>query len=147
MYAFIVGFNEWVLKGWVAGQGWKRNKSKDANGWEHDGQIIRELKAPEALAGMSGRNCLLIVVKPERRGGYMPSSVMTSALRKRSDAASTKNRTPRRPFAKSCATPCSPKRASACRPRPRFRPKRFTHITRRTPRNFASRSGAASRRS
>ena len=30
MYAFIVGFNEWVLKGWVAGQGWKRSKSKDA---------------------------------------------------------------------------------------------------------------------
>ncbi len=81
MYAFIVGFNEWVLKGWVAGQGWKRNKSKDANGWEHDGQIIRELKAPEALAGMSGRNCKLIVVKPEKRGGYMPSPVMTSALK------------------------------------------------------------------
>jgi hypothetical protein len=46
--AFIVGFNEWVLKGRVAGQGWKRSKSKDANGWEHDGQIIRELKVPEA---------------------------------------------------------------------------------------------------
>jgi len=57
VYAFVVGFNEWVLKGWVAGQGWKRSKSKDANGWEHDGQIIRELKAPEALAAMSGRNC------------------------------------------------------------------------------------------
>jgi hypothetical protein len=42
MSAFIVGFNEWVLKGWVAGQGWKRSKSKDASGWEHDGQIIRE---------------------------------------------------------------------------------------------------------
>ncbi len=81
MYAFIVGFNEWVLKGWVAGQGWKRSKSKDASGWEHDGQIIRELKAPEALAGMSGRNCKLIVVKPEKRGGYMPSQVMTSALK------------------------------------------------------------------
>ena len=26
MYAFIVGFNEWVLKGWVAGQGWKCSK-------------------------------------------------------------------------------------------------------------------------
>jgi hypothetical protein len=81
MYAFIVGFNEWVLKGWVAGQGWKRSKSKDASGWEHDGQVIRELKAPEALAGMSGRNCKLIVVKPEKRGGYMPSQVMTSALK------------------------------------------------------------------
>ena len=80
MYAFIVGFNEWVLKGWVTGQGWKRSKSKDASGWEHDGQIFRELKAPEALAGMSGRNCKLIVVKPERRG-YMPSQVMTSALK------------------------------------------------------------------
>jgi hypothetical protein len=68
-----------MLKGWIAGQGWKRNKSKDANGWEHDGQIIRE--APEALAGMSGRNCKLIVAKPERLGGYMPSSVMTSALK------------------------------------------------------------------
>jgi hypothetical protein len=39
VYAFIVGFNEWMLKGRVAGQGWKRSKSKDANGWEHDGQI------------------------------------------------------------------------------------------------------------
>jgi len=47
VYAFIVGFNERVLKGWVAGQGWKRTKSKGANGWEHYGQIIRELKAPE----------------------------------------------------------------------------------------------------
>jgi len=54
---------------------------KDATGWEHDGQVIRELKAPEALAGMSGRNCKLIVVKPERRGGYMPSPVMTRALK------------------------------------------------------------------
>jgi hypothetical protein len=81
VYAFIVGFNEWVLKGWVAGQGWKCSKSKDANAWEHDGQIIRELKAPEALAGMSGRNCKLIVVKPERRGGYMPSPMMTRALK------------------------------------------------------------------
>ena len=81
MYAFIVGFNEWVLKGWVAGQGWTRSKSKDANGWAHDGQIIRELKAPEALAGMHGRNCKQIVVKPERRGGYMPSQVMISTLK------------------------------------------------------------------
>jgi len=48
-----------VLKGWVAGQGWKRSKSKDASGWEHDGQIVRELKAPEALAGMSGRGSQL----------------------------------------------------------------------------------------
>jgi len=39
------------------------------------------LKVPEALAGMSGRNCQLIVAKPERLGGYMPSSVMTSALK------------------------------------------------------------------
>ena len=68
MYAFIVGFNEWVLKGWVAGQGWTRSKSKDANGWAHVGQIIRELKAREALAGMHGRSRKLIVVKPERRG-------------------------------------------------------------------------------
>jgi LDH2 family malate/lactate/ureidoglycolate dehydrogenase len=28
---------------------------------------------------MSGRNCKLIVVKPEKRGGYMPSQVMTRA--------------------------------------------------------------------
>ena len=48
-----------MLKGWVAGQGWKRSKSKDASGWEHDGQIVRELKAPEALAGMSGRGSQL----------------------------------------------------------------------------------------
>ena len=39
------------------------------------------LNVPEALAGMSGRNCKLIVVKPERRGGYMPSQMMTSALK------------------------------------------------------------------
>jgi hypothetical protein len=37
------------------------------------------LKAPEALAGMHERNCKLIVVKPERRGGYMPSQVKISA--------------------------------------------------------------------
>jgi hypothetical protein len=37
---------------------------------------------------MSGRSCKLIVVKPERRGGYMPSQVMTKPSRKRSDAAS-----------------------------------------------------------
>jgi hypothetical protein len=30
---------------------------------------------------MSGRNCKLIVVKPERRGGYMPSPMMTRALK------------------------------------------------------------------
>jgi hypothetical protein len=81
VYAFIGGFNEWVLKGWVAGRGWKHSQSKDANGWEHDGQIIRELKAPEALAGMSGWNCKLIVIKSERRGGYMPWQVMTSPLK------------------------------------------------------------------
>ena len=46
MYAFIVGFNEWVLKGWVAGQSWKRSKSKGASGWEHDGQIIRRCRPP-----------------------------------------------------------------------------------------------------
>ena len=72
MYAFIVGFNEWALKGWVAGQAWKRSKSKDANGWEHDGQTVRELKAPEALAGMHGRNCKLIVFKPEPRAVTCP---------------------------------------------------------------------------
>jgi len=47
-------------------------KSKDANGWAQDGQIIRELKAPEALAGMHERNCTLIVVKPRNRKGFMP---------------------------------------------------------------------------
>jgi|RhiMethySRZTD1v2_1073278.scaffolds.fasta_scaffold515235_2 hypothetical protein len=71
-----------LQRGGVEGLGgWKRSKSKDGSGWEPDGQIIRELKAPEALAGMSGRNCKLIVVKPERRGGYMPSQMMTSALK------------------------------------------------------------------
>jgi hypothetical protein len=30
---------------------------------------------------MSGRNRKLIVVKPEKRGGYMPSQVMTNALK------------------------------------------------------------------
>jgi hypothetical protein len=54
--------------------------AKDANGWAHDGQIVREFKAPEALAGRHGRNCKQIVVKPERRGGYMPSQVMISAV-------------------------------------------------------------------
>jgi hypothetical protein len=39
------------------------------------------LKAPEALSGMSGRNCKLIVVKPEKRGGYMPSQVMTNSIK------------------------------------------------------------------
>ena len=39
------------------------------------------MKAPEALAGMSARNCKLIVVTPEKRRGYMPSQVMTSALK------------------------------------------------------------------
>jgi hypothetical protein len=39
-----VGFNERVLKGWVAGQGGKRSKSKDASGWERDGQIIHRLR-------------------------------------------------------------------------------------------------------
>jgi hypothetical protein len=61
--------------------GWTRSKSKDANGWAHDGQIVREFKAPEALAGRHGRNCKQIVVKPERRGGYMPSQVMISTLK------------------------------------------------------------------
>jgi hypothetical protein len=79
VYAFIVGFNEW--KGWVADQAWKRSKSKDANGWEHDGHTIREWKAPEPLTGISRRNCKLIVLKPERRGGNMPSPVMASALK------------------------------------------------------------------
>ena len=32
---------------------------------------------------MSGRNCKLIVLKPERRGGYMPSSVMTKEAKRR----------------------------------------------------------------
>jgi hypothetical protein len=39
------------------------------------------LRAPQALAGRNGRNCKLIVVNPEKRGGYMPSQVMTSALK------------------------------------------------------------------
>ena len=69
-----------MLKGWVAGQGWKRSKSKDASGWEHDGQIIRELRTPEAWAGMHGR-CKLIVVKPAKRKGYMPSPVMLDTVK------------------------------------------------------------------
>jgi hypothetical protein len=32
--------------------------------------LLRESQATEALAGISGRNCKLIVVKPERRGGW-----------------------------------------------------------------------------
>jgi|RhiMethySRZTD1v2_1073278.scaffolds.fasta_scaffold4338623_1 hypothetical protein len=77
MYAFIVGFNEWVLKQYVSEQGWKRAKSKDASGWEHDGQVIRELKTPAALTG----NCKLIVVKPAKRKGCMPCNVMVSTLK------------------------------------------------------------------
>jgi hypothetical protein len=38
-------FNEEVLKGWGCRPGQEASKSKDAGGWEHDGQIIRELKA------------------------------------------------------------------------------------------------------
>ncbi len=63
MYAFIVGFNEWMLKAFVRDQDWRRTKSKDASGGEHDSQVIRELKTP-ALTGMHRRNCKLIVVKP-----------------------------------------------------------------------------------
>jgi hypothetical protein len=69
MYALIVGFNEWVLKQYVQEQGRMRTKSKDASSWEHDGQVIRELKSPAALTGMHGRNCKLIVVKPAKRKG------------------------------------------------------------------------------
>jgi hypothetical protein len=69
-----------VLNGWVAGQGWKRSKSKDASGWEHDGQIIRELKTPQALFGMGANNCKLIVVKPEKRGGHMPDPMVSKSI-------------------------------------------------------------------
>ena len=80
MYAFIVGFNEWVLKAFVRDQDWRRTKSKDAGGWEHDGQIIRELKTEHALTGMHGRNCKVIVVKPERRKGYVPDAVLAKTV-------------------------------------------------------------------
>jgi len=39
---------------------------------------VRVLKAPEALAGMHGHNCTLIVVKPRNRKGYMPSPMLAS---------------------------------------------------------------------
>jgi hypothetical protein len=81
VYAFIVGFNEWVLKSFVKEMDWKRTKSKDASGWEHDGQMIRELKTLQALTGMHGRNCKLIVVKPAKRGGYMASQLMTGGIK------------------------------------------------------------------
>jgi hypothetical protein len=81
----VVGFNEWALKHYVNAQGWKRTRSKDADGWEHDGQIIRELKTPTALTDMHGRNCKLIVAKPKRRGGYMPTNFWP-ARRQRSPA-------------------------------------------------------------
>jgi hypothetical protein len=78
VYAFIVGFNEWVLKSFVSDMKWRRSKSsKDASGWEHDGQVIRE-KTLQALTSMHGRNCRLIGVKPAKRGGYMPSQLMTN---------------------------------------------------------------------
>ena len=67
MYAFIVGFNGWVLKSFVKEMESRRTKSKDVSGWEHDGQVIRELKTLQALTGMHGRNWKLIVVKPSRR--------------------------------------------------------------------------------
>jgi hypothetical protein len=43
MYAFVIGFNEWVLKAFVRDQEWRRSKSMDASAGEHDGQIIWEL--------------------------------------------------------------------------------------------------------
>ena len=79
MYAFIVGVNEWVLRQFIYEQGWKRTKSKDASGWEHDGQIIRELKTEQALIGMHERNCKVIVVKPRNHVGiYSASNSMNS---------------------------------------------------------------------
>jgi hypothetical protein len=81
MYAFVVGFNEWVLKAFVRDMEWRRTKSKDASGWEHDGQIIRELKTPQALIGMGASNCKLIVVKPVKRGGYQPDRLMTQSIK------------------------------------------------------------------
>jgi hypothetical protein len=56
-------------------------EAQQEQGRQQLGQIIRALKAPEALAGMSGRNFKLIMVKPQRGGDYMPSPVMTSALK------------------------------------------------------------------
>jgi hypothetical protein len=40
-----------------------------------------QLLNSETLAGMSGPKCKRIVVKPERRGGFMPAPVTTKALK------------------------------------------------------------------
>jgi hypothetical protein len=64
VYAFMVGFNEWVLKSFVKEMEWRRTKSNYASGWEHDGQVVRELKTLQALTAMNGRNCRQIVAKP-----------------------------------------------------------------------------------
>ena len=52
-----------------------------ASGWEHDGQIVRELKTEQALIGMHGRNCKVIVVKPQRRQGYVCDPMLTKTVK------------------------------------------------------------------
>jgi hypothetical protein len=42
--------------------------------------LLRESQATEALAGISGRNCKLIMVKPERRGGWRCASRSAAAV-------------------------------------------------------------------
>ena len=55
MYAFVVGFNEWVLKVLRGRPGMAPHQVEDASGWAHDGQIIRPLKTPQALTAWAPR--------------------------------------------------------------------------------------------
>jgi len=91
VYAFIVGFNKWMLKSFVREMEWRRTKSRDASGWEHEAQVICELKTLQALTGMHRRNRKLIVVKPAKGAGYMPSRLMTDGRRPSAAASRSKN--------------------------------------------------------
>jgi hypothetical protein len=54
---------------------------EDASDWEHDGQIIRQLKTPQTLTAWGATNCKLIVVQPVKRGGYVASPLMGQAMK------------------------------------------------------------------
>ena len=82
MYAFIVGFNEWVLKTYVKDKRWRRTRSKNAFGWDtSERELMRELKTVAAFQGMGPGTAKLYVVKPQKRGGYMPDKLMTEAIK------------------------------------------------------------------
>jgi len=69
-----------VLKGWVAGPGLEAQQEQGCQRlgtWRSDHPRV---EGSGALAGMSGRNCKLVVVKPEKRGGYMPDPLMSKSI-------------------------------------------------------------------